>query len=374
MDDPRIQKDAANSMSKPSLFPSLLVACGLLLTACSEPKPIEKKPRPVRVETVRYAATTVTAHYSGEVKVHHEPALSFQVAGKLAKRWVDVGTTVQAGQLLATLDPPDYKIDQAGAAAQLQAAQAELNQARNDLQHSANLLAKELTNAAHHERRQDAVRAAEARVAQARAGLDINARKAAYTELRAEQPGVITAVEAEAGQVVAAGQTIFRLARTDEKEVAINVPENRLEDLRAATAIKVSLWAKPGVFYAGKLREISPGVDATIRTFTVKISILGADEAVRIGMTATVDVQHEEPQQTAWIPLTAVSYDGKQAIAWIFNPTTRTVNPRPITLGGYDDENAKILDGLKTGEQIVTAGIHKLLPGEPARLLSEDRP
>ncbi len=338
--------------------------CALLLAACSRPKPAEKTPRPVRVATARFVTALAAAHYSGEVKVRHEPALSFQVAGKLAKRWVDVGAVVAAGQLLATLDPPDYQLIQAGTAAQLQAAQAELSQARKDLQHSENLLAKELTSPAHYERRQDAVRVAEARVAQAQAGLGINARKSAYTELRAEQAGVITAVEAEAGQVVAAGQTIFRLARTEEKEVAINVPENRLEDLHSASSIKVSLWAKPDVFYAGRLREISPGVDAVIRTFTVKVSILGAGEEVRMGMTATVHVQREEPRPVAWLPLTAVTHNGEQAVAWVVDPSTRTVRPRAVTLAGYEDENAKILDGIKTGEQVVTAGVHKLLPGE----------
>ncbi len=358
-------------MAKP-LF--LAAALGLLLAACSEPKPVVPAPRPVRVATVSYATVLTTANYSGEVKARHEPALSFQVAGKLAKRLVDVGAAVQAGQLLATLDPPDYQLSQADAAAQVRAAQVELSRLRKDLQHSANLLAKELTSPAHHERREDAVRTAEAKLAQAQAGLDSSARKSAYTELRAEQAGVITAVEAEAGQVVAAGQTIFRLARTDEKEVAINVPENRLENLRAANAIQVSLWAKPGVSYPAKVREISPGVDALIRTFTVKVSILGADEAVRLGMTATVHVQREEPRPVAWLPLAAVTQHGGQPAVWVVDPASQTVNPRAVSLCGFEDESAKIFDGVKAGEQVVTAGVHKLLPDEKVRLLDEARP
>lgn len=359
-------------MAKPMLLTAGVL--GLLLAACSEPKPIVPAPRPVRVATVSYARVLADAHYSGEVKARHEPALSFQVTGKLAKRWVDVGAAVQAGQLLATLDPPDYQINQAGSAAQVRAAQAELSQVRKDLQHSANLLAKELTSPAHHERREDAVRTAEARLAQAQAGLDSSARKSAYTELRAEHPGVITAVEAEAGQVVAAGQTVFRLARTDEKEVAINVPENRLEALRSASSIQITLWAKPGVSYVGKLREISPGVDALIRTFTVKVSILGADEAVRMGMTATVHVQREEPRPVAWLPLTAVTQQGGQPTVWVVDPASQTVNPRAVSLCGFEDESAKIFDGVKAGEQVVTAGVHKLLPGEKVRLLDEVQP
>jgi multidrug efflux system membrane fusion protein len=352
----------------------LLVCAALLLAACSEPKPVEIPPRPVRIVQVKFANAMATAHYSGEVKVRREPTLSFQVPGKLAKRLADVGTFVKPGHLLATLDPPDYQYNQAGSVAQLQAAQAELNQARNDLRHAENLLAKELTSPAHVERRQDSVRAAEARLAQAQAGLDINARKSAYTELRAEQAGVVTAVEAEAGQIVAAGQTIFRLARTDEKEVAINVPENRLDDLRAANAIKVSLWAKPGVFYPAKVREVSPGADELLRTFTVKVSILDADEAVRMGMTATVDVQRTEPRPVANLPLTALTQHNGTPAVWVFDPAGQTVRPQTVQVSGYDEVNAKILEGVKTGEWVVTAGVHTLLPGQKVRRLPEVQP
>ena len=334
---------------------------------------MEYPPRPVRVATVAYASTRLEARYSGEVRARREPALSFQVPGKLAQRLADVGAAVKPGQLLATLDPPDYQFNQAGAAAQLKAAQAELSQAQNDLRHAENLLAQELASPAHVERRQDAARAAEARLAQAQAGLDVNTRKSAYTELRAGQAGVITAVAAEAGQVVAAGQTIFRLARADEKEVVINVPENRLEDLRAAGSIQASLWARPEVFYAAKVREIAPAADALLRTFTVKVAMLDADEAVRLGMTATVHVRRDEPRPVAWLPLTALTQQDGQATVWVVDAAL-AVHPRAVTLGGYDELNAKILGGVRDGERVVTAGVHKLLPGQKVRLLPEERP
>ena len=345
-----------------------------LIGACSKPEPAKEQPRPVRVTTAHFESVLSTARYSGEVKVRHEPALSFQVGGKLTRRLVDVGMAVQRGQLLATLDPPDFQLTQAGSAAQLNAAQAELAQARKDLAHIDNLLGKDLASPAHQARRQDAVHAAEARVAEAKAALELNTRKSGYAELRPEHDGIITAVEAEPGQVVSAGQAIFHLARTDEKEVVVNVPENRLDDLRSASAIKVSLWAKPSVFYAAKLREISPGVDATIRTFTVKVSILEPDEAVRMGMTATVHVQHAEPRPVAWVPMTAVAQLDGETVVWTYDAPTGTVRPQAVTLGMFEGENAKILDGLQDGDRVVTAGVHKLLPGQKVRLLEEGRP
>ena len=345
----------------------------LFLVACSKPKPVEEPTRPVQVVTVDYANTLVTANYSGEVRVRHEPALAFQVPGKIAKRLVDVGTEVKPGQLLATLDPPDYRLNEAEAAAQLNAAQAELSQARKDLLHASNLLAKELTSQANVERRMDAVHAAEARAAQAQAALGLSVRKSGYAELRAEQAGVIASVDAESGQVIAAGQTIFRLARTEEKEVVASVPENHLDNLQSASGIKVSLWAKPGKFYSAKVREISPGVDNLIRTFTVKVSILAPDDDVRMGMTATVHVQRPEPRPVARIPLTAVSQRDSQTVVWIYDASTQTVHPQPVALGGYEAETAKIFDGVKSGDKVVTAGIHKLLPGEKVRLLDENK-
>jgi multidrug efflux system membrane fusion protein len=326
----------------------------------------------VRVTSASYQQVLSTSRYSGEVKVRHEPMLAFQVPGKLIKRLVDVGSTVQPGQALATLDPPDYRLNQAGAAAQLEAAQAELAQARKDLQHAANLLAKELASQAYYDRRRDAVRTAEAHVARARAELKIDARKSAYTELLAEHAGVITRVEAEVGQVVSAGQPIFYLARTDEKEVVINVPENHLDDLRQATAITVSLWAKPGVLYPAKVREISPEADATLRTFTVKVAMLEASEDVRLGMTATVHVQRADPQLAAWLPLTALTQiDGRSSV-WVVNPGDHKVYPHAVEFKGINDESAKITTGIKDGDLVVTAGVHKLLPGEKVRILAED--
>jgi len=349
-------------------FGGLLIA---LLSACSDTVPVESLPRPVRVTTVHYGAFSPTARYSGEVRARYETMLAFQVSGKIAKRAVDVGARVQRGQLLATLDPADYDLNQAGARAQLAAAQAELHRARSDLLHLENLMDKNLSSEAAVERRRDAVQAAEARVAEARSALQLNARKSGYTALRAEQSGVITAVEAEAGQVVSSGQTVFRLARPGEKEVVINVPENRLDDLRAASDVTISLWAEPGVVYQGRVREISPGVDAVIRTYTVKVTLIKPDDRVRMGLTATVRVQRQVPQPIAEIPLTALHRDGDRAAVWVIDSATQKVRLSPVMLGRYGDRNATILGGVTEGEQIVTAGVHKLLPGETVRILGE---
>lgn len=343
----------------------------LMLVACKETKKEEVLPRPVRVVKVNFHEASTLSRYSGEVQARYEVPLSFQVLGKISQRLVDVGAVVQNGQLLATLDPADYRLGKASAAAQLEAAKAQLSQIRKDLKHMGNLMELDLSSPASYERRQDQVRAAEAQVAQAKAAMALSAKKSAYTELRAEQNGVITSVEGEVGQVIPAGQSIFRMARTEEMEVIINVPENRLLDLRAANDIKVSLWANPNIFYAAQIREISPGVDALIRTYTVKVSILNADANVSMGMTATVYAQKSELRPVTWLPLTALTQDKEKSSIWIVDPISKTVQPRPVTVIQFEDENAKISEGVESGELVVTAGVHKLIPGQTVRILGD---
>lgn len=345
-----------------------LISC-IFLSACSESKTVELQPRPIKVVSVQYQQAETTARYSGEIRARHESPLSFQVGGKLLKRLVEVGTVVERGQLLATLDQTDVRLEEAGATAQLAAVQAELDQARKDLNHLGKLQEKELASQAAWEHRVDQVRAAEARVVAAQASQSTYVRKSGYAELRADRAGVITSVDAEPGQIISAGQAVIRLAQTDEKEVVISVPENRLQDLRAATAINVNLWADPEHFYEARLREVSPGVDAVLRTYTVKLSVLGADAKVGMGMTATVHIQKKEAQPVTWLPLTALTQDNGQPAVWVFNPATETVQARTVTVLSYDNQNAKLLGGVTEGESVVVAGVHKLLAGQKVRLL-----
>jgi multidrug efflux system membrane fusion protein len=352
----------------------LAISCFLLLLGCSERQEPASQPRPVRVTSIHFQQVSDVAHYSGEIRPRHEAPLAFQVGGRLVRRLVDVGAAVKSGQLLATLDPADYRLGEAGAAAQLAAAEAELAQARKDLRHLGNLKDQALASPAAVERREDQLRAAEARVASAQANLGSQARQSGYTELRADRDGVITMADAEPGQVLAAGQAAFRLAQPGEKEVVISVPENHLEGVRSTSSIRVNLWANPERFYGGKVREISPAADAVLRTFTIKVAVLDADDALRMGMTATAHVQQSEPQPVARVPLSAVTRQGERPAVWVFDIGTHTVQPRTVTISAYDENSAKLVEGVQEGEQVVTAGVHKLVPGQPARILGAELP
>ena len=178
---------------------------------------------------------------------------------------------------------------------------------------------------------------------------------------------MITAVNAEPGQVVAAGQAVVRIAREDEREVAISVPENRIAELKGARQLVVALWANPGKLYPASVREVSPSVDPATRTFAVRVSMLEADPSVQWGMTANVALVAPAASTAALLPLTSVyQKDGKPAV-WRFDPTSRQVSLVPIVIGQYREDGVVVTSGVANGDWIVAAGVHKLQPGQVVR-------
>jgi membrane fusion protein, multidrug efflux system len=192
-----------------------------------------------------------------------------------------------------------------------------------------------------------------------------------YAVLAADRAGVITAVEADAGQVVAAGQTVMRLALDGEKEILITVPENRLAEIQAAQAIEVTLWAAPDKRYAGKVREVSPGADAVTRTYAVRIAVAGADAAMRLGMTASVLLRQAAAADAVVLPLTALYQQGDKTALWVVDAAsdgTHAVKLVPVKVGVFREDTVTIVAGINAGETVVTAGVHKLTAGQKVRL------
>ncbi|MBS0312126.1 MAG: efflux RND transporter periplasmic adaptor subunit, partial [Proteobacteria bacterium] len=194
-----------------------------------------------------------------------------------------------------------------------------------------------------------------------------------YTRLTAPHAGVVTAISFEAGQVVAAGQPVAQLARDGEREVRIDVPENALDALRTAHNLRIRLWSVPGRDYAGRLREVSPVADAGSRTYSARVSLLHPDAAVKLGMTATVEVDSELRPSLSVAQSALFRIDGKPQV-WVVNPQTRKVAARTVQIGELNGERAAIVSGLAAGEWVVTAGVHKLAPGQQVRLGDPGRP
>ncbi len=346
-----------------SLLPlfALLAGCG------REAAPPPADIRPVRAEQVTSTSANSLDRYAGEVRARYETALAFRVAGRISARQVDVGSQVKAGQVIATLDPQDYALAVRAAQAQLTAAKAEAQLAQQDLERFASLRAQNFISQAELDRRRTTAEAAQARVRQLGAEVARQGNQQAYTRLTAPHAGVMTAIAFEAGQVVAAGQPVAQLARTGELEVRIDVPENALDALRAAPTLTVRLWSQPNKPYSGRVRELSPMADAASRTYSARVSLLQPDAAVKLGMTATVETRHDAPPSLSVAQAALFKVNGRPQV-WVVDRKTQKVAARSVQIGALSGGRAAIESGLSAGEWVVTAGVHKLAPGQQVRL------
>ena len=346
----------------------------LVVNGCSKAPDQAEDIRPVLTQTIALGADAAQARYAGEVKARYEVPLGFRIAGKVISRHAEVGSSVKKGQLLARLDPADHQINVANAKAQVAAARADFEQARGNLARYRDLLGQKFISAIEFDRHTNAFNVAQAKLEQAQAQLGFIANQAEYTALVADQAGIITAVSAEVGQVVGIGQIVMRLARPEEKEVLISLPENKLAEARTATPIRIVLWAAPERRYAGRIREIAPSADAATRTYAVKVAFMDADESVRLGMTAYVLFGRSGSAAVAQLPLTALTQKDGKAAVWVVEPASGQVKLRPIEVSQYRESTAVVTRGLENGDRVVTAGVHKLKPDQKVRARDASAP
>ena len=270
--------------------------------------------------------------------------------------------------MLARLDPADVGLQAQAAQAQVAAAQTEFDFARAEFQRYQTLLEQKFISASALDAKRNAMNSNRAKLEQAKANLAVTQNQAAYATLVAPEDGVITAVTAEAGQVVGAGQVVMRHARETEREVAIAVPEARLAELTRAEQMLVVLVAEPNKAYRATVREIAPAVDPVTRTFAVRVSVADPAPALQWGMTANVVLAARGAQSASLLPSTSVyqTVDGKPAV-WVFDPAAGRVSLRPVTIAQYREDGIVIGSGLAAGEWIVATGANKLHEGQHVR-------
>ena len=350
-------------MSSPR--PALLVLlAALCLAACSKPAPA---PEPVRaVRTLKVATGTVAAshEYAADIRARTESRLGFRVGGKLVRRSAEVGQVVQAGQVLAELDPQDLRLAQEAARAGMMAAEVNAVQARADLARFKDLHAQGFISAAELQRRDSTAKAAEAQLAQARAQTDSQTNQAGYSRLLAPAAGVVLAVDAEPGAVLASGAAVVRLAHAGPRDVVFSVPEDAADAVRALRgkpgALTVRVWGRPEPMKAS-VREIAAAADPMTRTFQVKADL--GEARVDLGQTAAVTVPLPEQGGLIRLPLSALLQQQGRTIVWVLDPGTMTVKAQPVQVAGADANAALIAGGLAPGAEVVTAGVHVLTEG-----------
>ena len=343
--------------------------------SCSDRGGSTAKPEvmlPVLAERAVVSERTSEYTYAGEVHARHETAAAFRVGGKIIARYVDVGSVVMPGAPLARIDARDYELSARGAQSKIQAARADYDQARKDFKRFAQLLAKKFISQAEYDRRQNTVDRAKAYLDELTSHYGMTQNQVAYTVLRADSGGVVTAIDAEQGQVVSAGQPVVHLAQPGDKEVVIAVPENQLETLHTASEVRISLWANPKKSYVGSIREISPIADPATRTYTVKVAVSNADDEMRLGMTARVVLLGAKTPPAIYLPLSALYRKNDHTAVWVVDPSSQTVHLVSVTVKGFDGNKAVIdasNSGLTGNEMVVTAGVDKLYIGQKVRLL-----
>lgn len=313
--------------------------------------------------------------YSGDVHARYESQLGFRVAGKIKARHVDVGAHVQAGQVLAELDAQDMDLAVTSARATLTSAMANRDLAQSEYNRYFALLEKHYISHAQVDTQMNALKAASAQVDQAKAALAVSRNQAQYTTLRADHAGTITTIDAEAGQVVAAGQAIATLAREGAIEVEIAVPENRVADYRQGEAAAIETWAQAGTRIQGHLREISPEADSVTRTYRVRVALDDADSTLRLGQTARVYFTDDAHAAQTMIPLSALDRQSGKASVWVVDQRTHEVHPVTVAISAYRENGALLDGGVALNQWIVSAGVHKLRDGETiAPVDTQNRP
>src|SRR5471032_1156555 len=341
----------------------------LALTGCNE-KLAQKveSGRPVLVATVHYEAESPERSFVGIIKPRIETDMGFRVPGKVAKRLVEVGQTVDVGQPLATLDEVDLKLQAEQAQAEFRAATGVLAQAGAAEQRAKDLRVKGWTTDAQMDQSRAAADEARARLNRAERSVELTNNSLSYATLVADTRGVVTATLIDAGQVVASGQTAIRVARFAEKEAVVAISETLVGRAKDGVA-SVSLWSEPDKKYAAKLREIAPNADPATRTYLAKFSLPGAGEQVSLGMTATLTLSDAATTRVARLPLSALFSEGGDPSLYIVDDKGE-VALKPVIVKSYETNCVVISGGVDEGARVVALGVQKLDPAQKVRVVS----
>jgi multidrug efflux system membrane fusion protein len=347
----------------------LAMAC---MSACGGKDGSATAPRPVWVVQPQAGGAAGALAFPGEVHAREESPLSFRVGGKLVRRAVDAGARVRQGQVLAELDPADQTLQAQAARAQLAAAEAELARSKGDLDRYAKLVEQQLVSRSAYDAQKAAYEAAAGQARAARAQWDVTRNQAGYTELRAPRDGVIASRQAEAGQVVAAGQTIFVIAADGGREIAIDLPEDRIRQFKVGDAAQVELWNAPGRRLPGTIREIAPAADAQTRSFAARVALDSAAQGeVELGQSARVYLARSGGDGSLQVPLSALQR-GEDGAAAVWVVRSGKVQRVPVIAGTFGTESVPVSGALQSGDWVVAAGGHLLREGAAVAPVDRD--
>jgi len=333
-----------------------LFVAALGLAGCSQEKAeVKEIIRPVKVVEIAQAHDTRTLSYSGSVRARTESALAFRVNGKITERLVDIGQHVAPGDVLARIDPTDYDLSVKSAQAALDAAERQVETTELARKRAEQLFAKNFSPKSQLEQATLTYDQAVATRDSARSSLDQAKNQVGYTDLKADRDGIVTAVNADVGQVVGSGTPVVTVAVDGEKEVLIAVPEMEIAEFKPGKSVKAGFWSDSTLALDGKVREVAGSADPQSRTFAVRVS-LPNDPRVLLGMTANIEASAANEKQLVSIPLSALAEKDSQSIVWTVDRGADTVHARPVTVAKFAADGVRVAEGLKPGDIVVAAG------------------
>jgi RND family efflux transporter MFP subunit len=343
---------------------SALAALVTALVACSKAEAPQEPLRSVKLLTVAGSDLNLGGEYAAEVRARVESRLGFRVGGKLVQRPAEPGQRVAAGQLLALVDAQDFQLAAQAAQAQVSAAQSQRDLAAAEFKRFEALKAQNFISGAELERREASLKAADAALNQAKAQAQAQGNQAGYARLTAIHAGVITAVEAEVGQVVSAGQPVLRLAHDGPRDAAFAVSESAIMAIRVGQSMQATVLST-GQMVQGTVREMAASADPVTRTYAVKLA-LAPGVALPLGATLNVRAPGVSGSTVSAIklPTSALRQEGQGTAVWVLDEATMTVNSQAVQLGMVDGNEVVVTSGLQPGQKVVSAGVHVLSPGQ----------
>jgi len=345
-----------------------LVGSALLVGCNGHDAAPQPEIRPVRAIVAHAEVWSEFPSQVGEIRAHTESDLGFKIAGRVVARQVDLGAIVHKGDVLARLDEQDQRNQLTAAQADVAAAQAKLIQTGAEERRYAQVLSRGLVSKSVYDAALQARDSARAAVHAAEAKRRLAQDQLGYAVLRAPEDGAISAIGAEPGQVVAAGQMVVRLAHLDKKDAVFTLSESAVLRLPPHIEVEVHLLDAPQVKARGKVEQIAPNADPLTHTYTVKVGLSDPPEAMRLGMSVVGSVRLTG-QQVIPLPASALfEQDGKPAV-WVVDPQKGTVDLVKVVLARTDADRVLVANGLADGATVVTAGVQLLWPGRKVRLL-----
>jgi len=334
--------------------------------AVSDPR---QQPPIVRLATAA-RVTGSDRGFTGVIGARVQSNLGFRVPGKIVERLVNIGQQVKAGQPLMRIDETDLRLALTAKRNAVAAARASVVKFDADDRRYARLLSDGWVPRQRYEQARAALDTATAQLAAAEADARVAENEAAYSILAADVDGTVVETLGEPGQVVAAGQTVVRIAEAGPREAVVALPEA----IRPAigSVAEASVYGSDGRRHTAHLRQLSDSADAQTRTYEARYVLDGEAAAAPLGATVTIRLVNQASRPEVEVPLGAVLDNGQRTGVWALDGATSTVKFRPVNIIRVSGETA-VISGLSSGDPIVSLGAHLLREGARVRTVSESR-